>query len=568
MDDSRITGEQGDALAVHVACCPQCEKAFYRSVGMNEDGSFTAEMEACLAQLPAPRMTVEEGWQDLLVRCTDLAEAYYREEHRRGIRQVFGGIGRVAAVAACLAVVLAGAWVLVGPSKCVSPIAPRGYAQRVTETGRQGLTLGQRVRTETQRQEIWLGGMHRVVMNQNSSATFGISDQGTYEVELSKGELYVEVLPGHPFTVRTGNALLSVTGTKFDVKTDSQKTELALLKGSVRLSSLSQGQAVDVTAGCRSGVLGEAGPTVPVAIDATAITAWARDVSLANAVARAAPQQMDDGLLSPLRDAWRQPIPPDLDKLGYVAWRDTHQNWFAEQFPWVFKAEATLQKVRGVQADYIDLLMVSADIWQFHCEPTLPADQPLAKLEPSAVRRLARHYHVDEQELLRSVGLPEGTPEPTVLTQNLTPSREYLDSLRRWQGGLTVMGRRGSERDGDAAVFALRAGLYLANTRTAAYLWAKAHPQEARQLLSEPTYLASIPVVGTGPVVSQEHLWVEELRRLAVLAQGSSQAAQELLMTPPTSECVSQATEQQLRLAAIVAELVPQTDRTQEDKQR
>jgi ferric-dicitrate binding protein FerR (iron transport regulator) len=314
LDDARITREQADALALHVACCPQCEKAFYRSVGMNEDGSFTAETEACLAQLPAPTMTVEEGWQDLLGRCADLAEAYYREERRRHVRQVLGRIGRVAAVAACLAVVLVGAWLLVGPSKCVSPIAPRGYAQWVTETGRQALTLGQRVRTETQRQEIWLGGMHRVVMNQNSSATFGISDHGTYEVQLANGELYVEVVPGHPFTVRTGNALLSVTGTKFDVKTDSQKTELMLLKGSVRFSSLSQGQAVDVTAGCRSGVLGEAGPTVPVAIDATAITAWARDVSLANAVV-------------PLHNRWMMDCCRRCGMLGGSPFRQTWTNW-------------------------------------------------------------------------------------------------------------------------------------------------------------------------------------------------------------------------------------------------
>ena len=65
-----------EAFVLHVTDCPSCERLFYRFHGMNEDGTLNEEDAALYAEAAASGMSVEEGWQDLLRRCPDLAEAY------------------------------------------------------------------------------------------------------------------------------------------------------------------------------------------------------------------------------------------------------------------------------------------------------------------------------------------------------------------------------------------------------------------------------------------------------------------------------------------------------------
>ncbi len=88
-------------------------------------------------------------------------------------------------------------------------------------------------------------------MNTETSVTFGAENIGKkvrYDLQLAKGELYVEVIPGHPFTAKTPNAQLIITGTRFSVNHQDGQTDLTLVKGSVRFGN-TKSQWTDVSEG-------------------------------------------------------------------------------------------------------------------------------------------------------------------------------------------------------------------------------------------------------------------------------------------------------------------------------
>jgi ferric-dicitrate binding protein FerR (iron transport regulator) len=551
VDDSSITNDEGEAFALHIANCQECAKAFYVAEGINEDGTFKSEDVARYARIEPSLMTIEEGWRDLLSRCPDLAQAYARDSKQLQLRRILRPISQVAALAACLALVVIGGW-LTGRFKSVSPAVSQGHAEVVSGAGRQTVTMGQPLATKDQRQEILLGGMHRVVMNQNTSATFTTSSQDAYEIQLAQGELYVEVIPGHSFTVTTANARLSITGTQFDVKAQQDTTELTLLKGSVQFSALDlPAQAVSVMAGHVSEVIGKSAPTSPTVADAFATTAWARDTVLGNVVAR-----VNSGSEAELwaigQNLWRQPNPPALDTLTYENWRNEHQEWCFRQHPWMLKALEVL-KARNIQADWIDVLMFSGEIWHFHYDPMLPPTQPLARLEPTAIVRLARHYGVDERELLHAVGLQNSKLIATFSIQGQTLASEYADALRGWHAALATDSLEKSQRNNVLQLFSLLASTYLANMRTAAYLWADAHPNEALQLLAD---ITPRPTLSTFQPGTSEKDWLSQLRHHAITSRNAAQIAMEWLMVPDENVCAPQALEQQLKLVALVASLL------------
>jgi len=574
VNDPDLTAEEQADFAGHLIVCPACAEEYEESRATAEllkrHGTISEGTRGLLARAGYAMldqrsgvkrfMTVQEGWEDLLQRCPDLAEGWVRETRRRRVSQMVRRMSQVAAMAACLAVVFTAVWLLPrGRGKSTSVASGRGYAELVTAGGREALALGQPIISGGERREIWLGGEHRVVMNRNTLATLARDSQGAYRVHLSRGELYVEVVPGHPFTVTTGNALLAITGTRFDVKAEAGRTELALLKGSVRFSSSVGGAAVDVTAGHASVVAGQAGPTAPVAADVAAATAWAGEAAPGDAIAGVV-GLADDDVLRSMRGVWGQGNPADLETLDYTTWRDAHRDWFAGQFPWIFKAQAAMERSGVVGADYLDLLMISGDIWQFHYDSKLPVDQRLTRLEPTAMARLARHYGLDEQGLMRAAGVPDSMCGSALFSASTrTPCQWYGEAMRRWQDGLVTLGRMESEHDRDTMLFVWRASMHLANTRTAAYLWTRSHPREAKQVLAENRYFAGFAFAQGGASAGAEELWSRRLRQQAMAAQSSSRIAQELLTMPASSDCVSRVAETWRKLAATVADVLPES---------
>ena len=604
-DDPDLSAEQREAFEAHLAACPRCAHEYELSTEVVDflQNHWTTSPDTL-------ELMERAGLRPKGCRSAPGHEQWSAEGRPQvAVRPWFARPSRIAAVAASIALLLGVAWLAVSrpgpPADRSNGTQGRAVAQgaaaaeftveRITATGREALPLDEPITTGREPQELLLGGVHRVVMNADSTVTIGsraaalasggtsggggagaptsVGTSGVYLVLLAEGELYVEVVPGHAFEVTTPNARVAVTGTRFNVIADEQLTNLALLKGSVRFSGLGDDRrtvgAVDVAAGYASTVRGRAGPTAPHKVDALAVTAWARDLSTRNAVASLATED----IALDLGDDWWQPSQPDPSTLDYETWRDEHQDWFATQFPWIFQVQAALAEQHGIEADYIHLLMISGDIWQFHYPPSprklprprkLPGqappwefDYPLTSFDPAAVERLARHYQVDAAELLAAV-------DPHTRADSDTPSSAgatWPAALSRWrQDILAAAEPNAPAMDTDLILFSMRAGAHLANTRTAAYLWVTAYPAEAQRLLTDEDYFADYLAPLVPNDVSTAAAWTAELAEHVAAAQSSVGASQELLTAPAPDGCASLAATVANRLATDVAVLLAEGD--------
>ncbi|MGX9570398.1 FecR family protein [Pseudomonas sp. CFBP 5748] len=97
-------------------------------------------------------------------------------------------------------------------------------------------------------------------------------------VELAEGEALftVEHDAGRPFTVDAGNGQVTVTGTRFDVRRDADKTRVAVEQGSVKVQGRDapRTQYVSLTPGLGTQIDAQGKVAAPYAINADALTAW------------------------------------------------------------------------------------------------------------------------------------------------------------------------------------------------------------------------------------------------------------------------------------------------------
>jgi len=296
---------------------------------------------------------------------------------------------------------------------------------------------------------------------------------------------------GNPFSVRTPHAEAIITGTKFNIRALPGHTQLALADGSVRFSAA--GTSVTVRTGQVSTVAAGSRPTRPISVDTASMTAWAREKMVRDTVARRSPD-LDTAFMDSLIENMKYPDPPDPANLEYAAWRDENREWFRQQFPWIFKAQEALRKQRDIEADYIELLMLSGDIWQFHYPR--PADGPIPVFDPSAVERLASHYGLDSEWLLAVVRPSDIVRDASDSDRpsDKTPGELYRAALEQWRSDVAAAERRWDEEFPlKLLLFSMGACRYLADTRTAAYLWVREHPEQSRKMLACPV---CAPVVG------------------------------------------------------------------------
>ena len=562
-NDPGLTAKDRQAFEAHREICSSCSKEYEEDKWLialckkywgpiskstrrllEENGYSVKEPVAVRGRRTRP-MTVQESWEDLKRRSPSLATACHRQEEKDKHRRLYLRIG--VAVAASIVVAIGFGWLsckgqrntpqipiaVNAPAK--ASILENATAEFITPQGKTPLQLNQQIKAGDSPQEILLGGMHRVVMNANVVATFTAEPvyietehRARYAIQLSKGEIYVEVVPGHPFSVRTHNALLKITGTKFNVTADSDETKLTLLKGSVRFSNLSDAdEFVDVTAGYRSLIKGQFLPTRPVHSNALTATAWARDFIMGNALAQVQPG-LDEDFLESIRNSWIQTTPPDLDKIDYVQWREEHRDWFKKQFPWIFEIQMFLSEQRNIEADYIDLLMASGDIWQFNYPRSL--GKPIAIYNPCLINRIATYYNVAFEQF-ESLADCKNLP-------SVKPTEMYRGSLANWHSAIV---NAGQNQEGDIPdellLFNLKAGQYLSNTRTAAYLWIKENPEKAKQLISDKNYCEFFLTDEIADsIVSNDFLLTyltDQVSNVSAISNGS----QELFITPKSSGC-------------------------------
>lgn len=558
-DAAQLAPDDREWIVEHLRECPTCCEMYGLLCDMDEThhqastepAYATAEDTAGSIKVSSEPLDLDQRAKAVFARDWERIEASQPAEPSIPRWWIHPRHGAYAA-AACILLVfgwLAMARMAGHPSAGTSshPNSPVASIELVNSRGNTPLALGQTVATSDQPQEILLGGMHRVVMNRDTRMTVSISlaSGGThagmaqYDIQLSQGELYVEVVPGNPFTVQTPNARLEITGTQFDVSAAHDTTELSLLKGSIRFSSLDASHPpVSVTAGHASSVVTGHGPTAPATSDAMAVAAWARDTALANAIGRAtgyaSPDLSDLSAIS--QGFWKQSSPVDVDRLDYRQWRDEHRNG-----PLARAALAQLPADKARDADWIEVLMVSGEIWQFHYDPKQSANQPLTEMEPQAITRLARHYGLEEKVIYQAMGRPVPPTATSTSDSTLTPGQQYAQALIRWHDAVVAAVERpdNDKSVGDLKMFSLYASHYLAETRTAAYLWTREHPEEAQKLLAEQGYIALLPATkqpAAGESLAMDS-WVKDLNEQANAAQGLVPAAMEWLMEPEAKDC-------------------------------
>ena len=354
--------------------------------------------------------------------------------------------------------------------------------QLVTADGEQAIPLGQPVVTHgDEHAELLLDRQHKVVMNADTTATVDVEGEA-FTINLARGELYVEVVPGHAFEVTTPHARLTITGTKFNVKTDPSQTELALLKGSVRFASLANEQTVDVTTGHASTVAGRLAPTTPRQVDAQMVTAWARQKLPGVPETGEVASYPGDGaaLLGEIPLTALMPEIPDYRTWSYERFRDEMRPWFAEQFPWAMELEKALNEEYGIEADYLDVLVISGDIWQFRY-PVGMAEN-IAAFHPTTLHNLAGWYGLDPDQVAANIGRQPEKSSLGMLSDGRPLGEQFAEALYLWQDGWP------QESQADAAIFSFHAMGYLVRTRSALYCWVKEHPVQAERLWADPDY--------------------------------------------------------------------------------
>jgi len=547
-NDPSVTAEERQAFEVHLSQCTACAREYGESklvvslikkyACLSEDTCRLLEQKGYTPTLGKQTTAERQGTENPTPVVHPISAGVARSDYRDSRRRAW----RISALAASIILVMAVGWQMRSlprtsavPSRARTSVG-HPVAELVLGTQRKPLLFGQPVATVQNKQEILLGRMHRVVMNSGTSMTIRADEwkgKTRYNLELAKGELYVEVVPGNPFTVQTPNANLIITGTRFDVRTSLDQTEVLLVKGSVRFGN-HYNKWTPVSAGQASRVFRNDAPEYPRLVEVAAATAWARDLALANVLARA-----DAGSV-PIEDPGILVINtvdsshPGLETLDYESWVAGQRDWFKKEFPWIFRIEKDLA-ARGIQTDYVTLLMISGEITQFHYPCSW--NQPLAQYDPHHVVRIAQWYGLRTDDVMASIN--EYASNVVKLPDRTSSSQE---ALRAWRSELSAVLKEKHELPDDLALFTLRAASFLTRTRTAAYLWAKANPDLASRLLGDKAgrqVLEGFEVHYSGDL----HVWLEAMQKLVVSTRTMGSLIQELLLTRPTADCQSQAGE-------------------------
>jgi len=301
-----------------------------------------------------------------------------------------------------------------------------------------------------------------------------------WRVDLAGGEMYAEVVPGSDFAVTTPNALATITGTKFNLLAQAGASELTLVKGSVSFASRYQPDGgVDVLAGYGSVVKERGVASPPVVARVSGVVAWAQSgrgfVGPSVVVGAGLPVLASEQIvrLGDLGDEVLKPRTPDYRTWSYERFLDEMRPWFAEQFPWAMVLEEALVEDYGIEADYLDVLVVSGDIWQFRYSFGSAARIPV--FDPAALERLAAWYGLDYRTLRRDVG--DGVVGKS-RSHESSRGRGFADAIKRWYL------KAASSEQPNYVRYSERAGDYLHLLRSATFLWLREHPEVMDRLLA------------------------------------------------------------------------------------
>jgi len=242
---------------------------------------------------------------------------------------------------------------------------------------------------------------------------------------------------------------------------------------------------------------------------------------------------IDDTAVGGLTWLDKSPAPLSMATLDYKSWRDENREWFSRQYPQMFKVQEILAAKYNIQADYIELLMVSGDLWQFHYDPKGRIGQPLTVYTPSSLERLATHYELPFKEITAAAKV-QSTPVGSTTPATSTSSESAIADLQTW--GRTVKARLNDPKGIpiELQLSLLQAGTYLGKTRTAAYLWLRENRDTAKQVIvNQPD---AVSLIGANLNASAD-IWLARLDAQGQAASRVAWSGQHLITAPVTDSC-------------------------------
>jgi ferric-dicitrate binding protein FerR (iron transport regulator) len=454
-DDSWLSPNDRQALEAHMAVCEPCRE------DCRESREVVSVLQKCRQVSEDTAALLEKGCQV--------------SPHRISARiiKLHGASRRVAvwAAAACLVIaVLSGLVpsnreaVLTGPNHSVA-LTGKDLPLVIKLADGGHITPGAVIQTSAREiGNLVINGRHRVVMNAGTRLSIEpFVKAGRIEclVSLALGEINVHVEhDGHPFIVQTAHGRAVITGTTSDVKATDASTTLVVAEGSVRFES--EKGLVEVASGQISKIIAHSAPTSPVSCNAAELTAWAVAYELKPASAKIQ-SISDDYDLTDLRLSAISGL-IELERINYEDWIEEKRAWFEREFPWTAQLQSALI-AEGIEADYPELLMSSADIWQFVYPQNSHQRFPFVYFDP--LRRAASKYGFDELWLMTNVSAAKSAIDKHV-SEDLYTGQEAFE---HWIGCFERLRKSQEPPDSDTLLSSFHDAVYLSFCVRRAATW-------------------------------------------------------------------------------------------------
>jgi hypothetical protein len=174
-------------------------------------------------------------------------------------------------------------------------------------------------------------------------------------------------------------------------------------------------------------------------------------------------------------------------------------------------------------------------------------DQPFAVVRAEGLKQLAQHYGIDADWLKFKM-----LNDSSIASTLDEPNNSELELLL---SDLSEAASRPSGISMNLLLISMRTGTYVANTRTAVYLWGKTHPEQISQLFEnlEIRRLLGLPA-GMRPLGNDGLLVIA---KQVAAAQTLSQISGEMLILPPQGGCVPTTRIFDQKFRQVVSPLMP-----------
>lgn len=456
--------EQWRKLKTHLSACRTCEQEYEtakRTVAFIQEHKL--EFAEALQTTEDKHDAIVNSWQAIEAKI-DIIETTANNQN-----QLYRLISKVSVVAACFIICLS-LWLILSnpgapPQQTAATTTPSLKIEELSQNRNLAISAATVIRTaHTDLKTLIINDRHRIVLNSNTTLSIRPLAKDSHVgclVNLTLGEIFVHVEhDGNPFAVATPHGKVIVTGTTFDVKVTDDTTTLTISEGTVRLES--EKGAANVKAGHKSEIRTNSAPAEPIVCNTTELTAWATHDKPKTALTKielpSDPHSLDSLGLAVNSG------PPNLETIHYADWVEEKQDWFKQEFPWIFQLQSAFEK-EAIKINFPEILIESGDIWQFVYPERSEKSVPV--LKPDSLMKVARQYGFNEQWLFDAVPAAKFVADSSPLAKDHFTE---LEAFKRWIGHFEQTKDCSRPIDHSTLISSLHTAIYLANTRTLAWL--------------------------------------------------------------------------------------------------